>query len=114
MKYLILLFSLFMASSNILAIQKDYPEQIDWKGGHLPPILNNIQVNIWNNTVTTTFLKDVTNATITVKKKSGEVVQKESLDAKTFDQVQLTLDNYQKGKYIIEIEIDKYRAEGEF
>lgn len=111
MKHLILLFTMLIACTSILAIQKEESDYVRWKGGWRPV---NVNVTIQQNTVTTTFLKETRNTTVTVKKKSGEVVQRESLNAKTFDQVSVKLDNYQKGDYIIEIETEEGKAEGEF
>lgn len=112
MKHLILLFAMFIACSSILALQKETDKQVRWKGGTLP--INTVDVVIRNNFVVTTFNKAVNNVTVTVKKKTGEVIEKENLNAKTFDQVPVKIDNYKEGNYTIEIEAEEGKLEGEF
>lgn len=114
MKHLILLFAMFIACSSILAFQKDADIQVIMRGTTTEFAPSNVHVVIRNNFVVTTFNKAVNNVTVTVKKKTGEVIEKENLNAKTFDQVPVKIDNYKEGNYTIEIETEEGKLEGEF
>lgn len=111
MKHLILLLVTCFLSLSTFAILKDSGRQISMKGDLS---INSVQVVIQNNFVVTTFNKAVNNVTVTVKKKTGEVIEKENLNAKTFDQVPVKIDNYKEGNYTIEIETEEGKLEGEF
>lgn len=78
-------------------------------------IVSSVQVSMGENTLITSFDKDMDNTKITVRKKSGEVVSEEYLDAREFDEVKMNIPNYKEGEYNIEISSPaEGRARGNF
>ncbi len=85
------------------------------KGNERAFPVNSVEVTMGkDNTLTTTFNKDIDNVTITVKKQSGEVVSVESLDAKEWDVCPTTIPDYKEGEYIIEISTPEGELIGSF
>lgn len=77
-------------------------------------IINNVNVSINNNTLITTFDKDMDNVSIIVRKRSGEIVSEENLNAREFDQVRVNIQNYKEGEYNVEISTPEGTGEGNF
>lgn len=102
---------LFVIASLVAAVGYSAPKDVP--GGKViifegnMGIVNNVRVSISENTLITSFDKDMDNAKVTVKKKSGEVVSEEYLDAREFDEVRMNIPNYKEGEYNIEISSPK-------
>lgn len=113
MKNILLLIALITATV-IYANPKDVPLSKDIKMGGNMGIINNVNVSIINNTLITTFDKDMDNVSVIVRKRSGEIVSEENLDAREFDQVRVNIQNYKEGEYNVEISTPEGTGEGNF
>lgn len=111
---------LLIASALLISIssfsETDVPDKvIIMKGNERVFPANSVEVTLGkDNTLTTTFNKDMDNVTIIVKKRSGEVVSIESLDAKEWDVCPTTIPDYKEGEYKIEISTPEGELEGSF
>lgn len=104
MKTILFIIGAFLIYSSSFSMPNDSERVIRLKGMYGIVAPNSVQVTIGkNHTLTTTFYKDMDNVTVTVKKKSGEVVSVENIDAKEWDNYPTTIPNYKEGEYIIEI-----------
>lgn len=115
MKKIILLFTALVFVTNSFSRNQDTPpEEVILKGDMRITDTKVIKVSVTNNTLTTAFDKDIDNVVITVSKENGEIVSEYYLDAKEFDSVPITIPNYKKGKYKIEISTPEGELEGSF
>ncbi len=104
MKRTLSLIGAFLICLSSFSMINEHTKKVILKGRYSIVSPNSIQVTIdGRQTLTTTFYKDMDNVTVTVKKKSGEVVSVENIDAKEWDSYPTTIPNYKEGEYIIEI-----------
>ena len=97
------------------SMTEDTRKVIIMKGGTRLLPSSSVQVVMEKTqTLTTTFNKDVNNATITVRKQSGEIVSIENVDAKEMDTYFTEIPEYQEGEYTIEISTPDGELEGNF
>lgn len=124
MKKLLLSLMAFLFCISVNAMHKEEQNLVFMKGGTGFAATNSVLVMQNGNVLTTTFNVN-THATVVVSKAtaryrtysvtSEEVVLTQTVDAKEFDEVITTIENYEIGvKYIIEIITPEGTLVGEF
>lgn len=111
----ILLFTIALfISLSIFSGNSMKPEKVNLNGDLKFANSTLVHIEIENGTLTTILNKDVENVTITVKKRTGEVVSKQSINAKEFDTVPIQINHYKQGEYSVEISSPEGKLEGDF
>lgn len=115
MKQLLILFGGLLFCMQSFSMSTESIKKIFMKGKTSLTSSNSVEVTIGaDNTLTTTFNKDMDNVTITVKKQSGEVISVENMDAKEWDTCPTRIPNYKEGEYKVEISTPEGELEGNF
>ncbi len=114
-KILFLFVTTFLMGMAAFSQSRTPPRNLDLEGiyGYLPS--NSVSVRmVWNNTLVTTFYKNMEEVTVTVKKQNGEIVSTRTMNAEEYNTFSTEIKDYSPGQFIITIETPEGGLEGRF
>ena len=119
MKKVLLFLCILLLSAQAYSKEKQTGTDVKVIGkcGIISPKSVNVVLNS-NHSLTTTFNRNISSATITVKSRSGAIISQQTVDAREYDTVTIKVVNskqdYKPGEYIIEITCPEGILEGKF